>query len=201
MNDTRDRLVNVGAELFSRQGLTGTGIKQVLNGAHAPFSSLYHHFPGGKNELAAEVIRTSGARYQELVEGVWDEQPDVISAVAAVFEGAAGTLEATEFAVACPIATVALEVATTNEDLRMATAEVFESWLESGTKRLTTAGIDPSEAHSVACVLVALLEGAFILSQSSRSTAPMKAAGAAAVEVVRRAVTTGTPRRALSARP
>jgi AcrR family transcriptional regulator len=188
MNDTRDRLVNVGAELFSRQGLTGTGIKQVLNGAHAPFSSLYHHFPGGKNELAAEVIRTSGARYQELVEGVWDEQADVVGAVTAVFEGAAATLEATDFAVACPIATVALEVATTNEDLRMATADVFESWLESATRRLTAAGIGASEAHSVACVLVALLEGAFILSQSTRNIAPMTAAGDAAAEIVRRAV-------------
>jgi AcrR family transcriptional regulator len=188
MNDTRDRLVDVSAELFGRQGLTGTGIKQVLTGAHAPFSSLYHHFPGGKNELAAEVIRTSGARYQELVESVWDEEADVLDAVTAVFGGAASTLEATDFAVACPIATVALEVASTNEDLRMVTADVFESWVDSGATRLTAAGVAPDAARSIAYVLVSLLEGAFILSQSSRSTAPMIAAGSAAADVVRSAL-------------
>ena len=184
MNDTRDRLVDVSAELFGRQGLTGTGIKQVLTGAHAPFSSLYHHFP----ELAAEVIRTSGARYQELVESVWDEEADVLDAVTAVFGGAASTLEATDFAVACPIATVALEVASTNEDLRMVTADVFESWVDSGATRLTAAGVAPDAARSIAYVLVSLLEGAFILSQSSRSTAPMIAAGSAAADVVRSAL-------------
>ena len=132
MNDTRQRLVDASAALLQRQGLTGTGIKQILAEAQAPFSSLYHHFPGGKEELATAAIRASGARYQALVEGVWDEAPDVISSVAAVFEGAAETLEATDFAVACPIATVALEVASTNEPLRLATAEVFDSWIASG---------------------------------------------------------------------
>ncbi len=104
---TKDRLLTVSAMLFQRQGLAGTGIKQILAEADAPFSSLYHHFPGGKDELAAQAIRSSGAGYQLLVEEVWDVAPDVSSAVGAVFDGAAETLEATDFADACPIATVA----------------------------------------------------------------------------------------------
>ena len=60
MNDTRDRLVQASAALLQRQGLTGTGIKQILAEAGAPFSSLYHHFPGGKDELAAAAIRRVG---------------------------------------------------------------------------------------------------------------------------------------------
>ncbi len=60
MSDTRDRLVQVSAALLQRQGLTGTGIKQILAEAHAPFSSLYHHFPGGKDELAAAAIGDVG---------------------------------------------------------------------------------------------------------------------------------------------
>ena len=188
MNDTRDRLVNVSAELFGRQGLNGTGIKQVLAEAQAPFSSLYHHFPGGKTELAATVIRTAGARYQQLVESVWDEMPDVIGAVAAVFDGAAQTLEGTDFAVACPIATVALEVASTNEELRLATAQVFEAWTESGTRRLAAAGVAPDDARALALVVISLLEGAFILCQSAKSTEPMIAARTTAVAVVEGAV-------------
>src|SRR5580700_7348459 len=93
MNDTRQRLVDASAALFQRQGLTGTGIKQILSEAGAPFSSLYHHFPGGKEELATAAIGASGARYQALVEAVWDEAPDVMSSVAAVFASAAQTLE------------------------------------------------------------------------------------------------------------
>ena len=48
------------AELFRRQGYTATGIKQILAAANAPFGSLYHFFPGGKEQLGAETIRASG---------------------------------------------------------------------------------------------------------------------------------------------
>jgi AcrR family transcriptional regulator len=185
VNDTRQRLVDVSAALLQRQGLTGTGIKQILAEAHAPFSSLYHHFPGGKDELATEAIRASGARYQALVEQVWDGAPDVISSIAAVFEGAAQTLEATDFAVACPIATVALEVASTNEPLRVATAEVFENWIAAGSARFEAERISPQDARALALTVIALLEGAFVLSQALKTTEPVLCAGATAATAVR----------------
>ena len=119
MKDTRERLVEASAALLQRQGLTGTGIKQILAEAGAPYSSLYHHFPGGKDELAAAAIRVSGSTVPGAGRGgVGPGADDLISGVAAVFDGAAQTLESTDFAVACPIATVALEVAGTNEGLR-----------------------------------------------------------------------------------
>jgi AcrR family transcriptional regulator len=190
VNDTRQRLVTVSADLFQRQGLTGTGIKQILSESNARFSSLYHHFPGGKDELAAEVVRISGARYQQLVEAVWDSAPDVIQSVTEVFDGASKTLEATDFAVACPIATVALEVASTNDGLREVTAEVFGAWISSGTKRLVVAGMDPQKARFVALSLISLLEGAFMLCQAAKSTEPMIAASSAAVMIVNDALPT-----------
>ena len=41
----------------------GTGVKQIVAEAGAPFGSLYHFFPGGKEELGAETIRRSGFLY------------------------------------------------------------------------------------------------------------------------------------------
>ncbi|HLN44015.1 MAG TPA: TetR/AcrR family transcriptional regulator [Acidimicrobiales bacterium] len=185
MTGTRDRLVHVSAALLQRQGLTGTGIKQILSEAHAPFSSLYHHFPGGKDELARAAIGDAGARYQGIVEAVWDEAPDVISSVAAVFDGAARTLEETDFALGCPIATIALEVASTNEQLRLATAEVFDAWIAACTGRLEAENISADDARVLALTLISLLEGAFMLSQAMKSTEPMRAAGVSATAAVR----------------
>src|SRR6266540_1285036 len=128
MTSTRDRIVDSSAELFRRQGYTGTGLKQIVAAAGAPFGSIYHFFPGGKEELGAAVIRSGGAFYEALVTAVWDAIPDTITAVGDVFAGAAETLRQTDYADACPIATVAREVASTNETLRAATAEVFEAW-------------------------------------------------------------------------
>ena len=48
MSATRDRIVQASAELFRRQGYAATGVKQIVTDAQAPFGSLYHFFPGGK---------------------------------------------------------------------------------------------------------------------------------------------------------
>jgi AcrR family transcriptional regulator len=203
VTDTRDRLVETTATLLQRQGLAGTGIKQILAEAGAPYSSLYHHFPGGKQALAAAAIRVSGAHYQALVEAVWDQAPDLISGVAAVFDGAAQTLESTDFAVACPIATVALEVVGTNDQLRLVTAEVFDGWIAAGAARFESEGITPADAHALVLTLISLLEGAFMLSQSLRNTAPIHAAGATAIAAAQRALGPPGPtaRRTVRQRP
>ncbi len=173
---TRDRILFATAELFRRQGYNGTGLKQVVAEADAPFGSLYHHFPGGKTELGDEVIRKAGAFFQALVVAVYDEEAAPEDAIRAVFAGAGETLEATDYEDACPIATVALEVASTDDRLRQATADVFEQWTVAVTERLG----DRDKALAV----IAALEGAFVLCRASRSTEPMHAAGEMAAALV-----------------
>ncbi len=183
--DTKERILASSANLFRRQGYTATGVKQIVAEAEAPFSSLYHFFPNGKDQLAANVIVSSGQTYQELVEAVFDAAPDVLTGVHDCFAGAAETLRETGYADACPIATVALEVASTNEPLRQATAEVFERWITSSTERFSAAGIPEPKARELAIGMIAALEGAFVLSRALRSTEPLDVAGthaAAAVE-------------------
>ena len=75
--DTRARIVSATSELFRRQGMAGTGLKQITKTADAPFGSLYHFFPGGKAQLAEEVIRTSGKMYFDLVMQFFDACPDL----------------------------------------------------------------------------------------------------------------------------
>src|SRR5207247_2121780 len=103
VSETRERILDVSAGLFRRQGLAGTGIKQILGGAGVPFGSLYHHFPGGKDELAAETIRRAGAHYAELVTALLVAGPDLATNVREAFASAGSTLVETGYADACPI--------------------------------------------------------------------------------------------------
>src|SRR3954471_4420069 len=173
VNKTRERILDVSADLFRRQGMAGTGIKQILRGADAPFGSLYHHFPGGKDELAAETIKRAGAQYAELVAGKLLAGPDLPTNIRDAFASAGQTLVDTDYADACPIETVALEVASTNEPLRLATAEVFESWFAGLSALLRSAGIAAPSARALAQVIIAALEGAFVLARAARSTEPL----------------------------
>jgi AcrR family transcriptional regulator len=180
MAHTRDRIVTATAELFRVHGYTGTGLKDVVTAAGATFGSLYHWFPEGKEQLGEEVVRTSGRAYLELFEMIYDAAADPVSAVRDFFAGAAEVLEETGYVDACPIATVALEVASTNERLRVATADVFEMWIGAAAARFHTAGLPRRRARDLAITMIAVLEGAFALSRASRRTEPMRVAGAAA---------------------
>jgi AcrR family transcriptional regulator len=193
VTNTKERILDVTAELFRRYGYTGTGLKQIVAGASAPFGSLYHFFPGGKEQLGGEVIRRSGQMYLELFETIFDAAPDAVTGVGDFFTGAAALLRATDYADACPIATVALEVASSSEPLRQATADVFESWIDGASSRLAGAGVDPAQARPLAVFLIAALEGAFVLSRAMRSTEPVEVAGAAAIGAVRQAMPVGRP--------
>ena len=174
---TRERIIEAGSALFRRQGYAGTGMKQIAAAAEAPFGSIYHFFPGGKDELSAEIIRAAGRAYGELVPMFFDAEPDVVAATRNAFNGAAETLRASDYADACPIATVALEVASTNETLRLATAEIFAEWIAALAARLARAGLDVETARTLAAAMIAMLEGAFILARAQRDPGRVERAG------------------------
>ncbi len=165
------------ARLFSRQGYSATGVKQIVTAAQAPFGSLYHYFPGGKEQLGAEAIRASGALYELLIPAVLDPAPDIVTGVEDFFAGAAQHLFETDYADACPIATVALEVSSESEVMREACAAVFQSWIDAGGARFRDAGLSAEHARELTIAMLGALEGAFVLARALRSTEPLRIAG------------------------
>ncbi|WP_438801080.1 TetR/AcrR family transcriptional regulator [Amycolatopsis magusensis] len=181
MGNTKERIMTAGAELFRRNGYTGTGLKQIVAEANAPFGSLYHFFPGGKEQLGEEVIRTSGMAYIALIDELIAPAPDAITGIETFFTAAAEMLVETGYADACPIATVALEVASTNEQLRVATSDVFTAWIDAGTRAFEHLGLSEADARKLTFAVVNALEGAFVLCRAMRDTEPMAAASASCV--------------------
>jgi AcrR family transcriptional regulator len=190
---TRDRILYTSAELFRRQGYAGTGIKHIAAESDATLGSVYHYFPGGKRHLAEVVLRAGGEFFLALYESIAAEAPDLVSTVRDFFAGAAQTLVATDYADACPIATVAGEVASTDPLLRGAAADVFELWLGAVVDDAVEAGIAAERARPLAESVLALLEGAFLLSRTLRSIDPMLSCGQAATALVTAELSGGAP--------
>lgn len=182
--DTRVRLLESAAELFSRQGFGATGIKAVLAAAKAPYGSLYHFFPGGKQELGAAALTHGGDQYRAMLEAMYPPGADVVEATAASFVKEAEMLEATDYSYACPIATIALEVSSTDEPMRTAASAAFESWLTVLGQRFTEAGMTAERAREVAVEVFCLIEGALLLARTTRSLDPVRTAGRAATSAV-----------------
>src|SRR3954452_23532078 len=55
MAGTRERMVVSAALLMRERGARATSIDDVLAHAGAPRGSVYHHFPGGREQLVREA--------------------------------------------------------------------------------------------------------------------------------------------------
>lgn len=176
---TSQRIVRAMAELLRVQGYAATGLQQLTRAAQAPIGSIYHHFPGGKREVAAAALREAGAAYIQLLPLLLDQHTDLAAAVDAAFAAAAEDIAGTGWANMCPVGTVASEVADTEPGLRQVAADVIASWVEDGSRYLAGRGLSEAHARPAMYALLSALEGGFMLARAQRSVEPLLAAGRA----------------------
>ncbi|MBF9066810.1 TetR/AcrR family transcriptional regulator [Streptacidiphilus fuscans] len=174
---TDERIALAMAELLRKQGYGATGINQLARAAGAPTGSIYHHFKGGKREVAAAALRQTGAAYIQLLPLLLDAHADLAVAIEAAFAAAAEDMENTGWANMCPVGTVTAEVADTEPTLREVAAEVMGTWIDEGSRYLTTRGLSETDSRSVIFAILTAIEGAFVLARGLRSAEPFLAAG------------------------
>lgn len=182
--ETDKRIVNAMAELLRVQGYAATGIQQLARAAGAPTGSIYHHFRGGKREVAAAALRQTGAVYMQLLPMLLDEHAELATGIEAAFAAAADDIENTGWANMCPVGTVTGEIADTEPELREVAGEVIASWVDEGTRYLGGRGLSEGDARALTYAVLSALEGAFILARGQRSTEPLLAAGRALASYV-----------------
>ncbi|MFJ8624030.1 TetR/AcrR family transcriptional regulator [Kitasatospora sp. NPDC093550] len=173
--ETRARLIAGTRELIEAQGYFGTGLNRIVAATGAPRGSLYFHFPGGKDQLVTAALTEAGQEVEALLTAPPGEGGDADTAALAerLVEAFAERLERSDYTSGCPIATVALETAGTNEALRTVCAEVYASWQRVLSTRLEAEGFGPAEADTAAGQTLALLEGAVLLASVRRSREPL----------------------------
>ncbi|MDY6996786.1 MAG: TetR/AcrR family transcriptional regulator [Actinomycetota bacterium] len=174
---TRESILTATAELMRLKGYAAVGMKEIAEASGAPIGSLYHHFRGGKVEIAREALVNAGAAYGLLIPTIVDAHRDLGAAIEGVFTQAAEDMADTGFANMCPVASVSAEVADTVEELRRVCADVFAGWIDGGTAYFRARGLDQVLAREVTIALVGALEGAFLLARALRSTEPLLVAG------------------------
>ncbi|WP_433723001.1 TetR/AcrR family transcriptional regulator [Nocardia sp. CA-129566] len=170
-------MVEAARVLVEANGYHGTGLKQVLELAEAPRGSLYHHFPGGKDELVGEALTVAGREVDRIVAELALTAQTPGDLVRAVLAALGDRMVAADYSKGCPVATVALEVAASNEDLQPICGGIYASWQQALADALRVDGRDPVEAEELAATALALIEGALVLARASRSRAPIDQVG------------------------
>lgn len=168
--ETRTKLLDTARNLVEARGYFGTGLNQILQTSGAPRGSLYFHFPGGKDQLIGEAIARSGDDIAELIATV--EAADAREFVQRLLAMLGDRLESSDWTSGCPIAAVALDVASANDTVQRACSAVYGQWESALRERLTAYGHPEPERLSAS--VLALIEGGLILARTHRDRRPLR---------------------------
>jgi TetR/AcrR family transcriptional regulator, lmrAB and yxaGH operons repressor len=172
--DGRALLIKGARQLLAEKGYAGMELRDVAERGKAPRGSIYHHFPGGKRQLAAEAARVEGEEIHALIERSLEDR------------GLRGTLE--RFGeifrrrvvdhperIGCPVAAAAL-ARPEDPELAAAATEAFRSWERPIAAALLDEGVGRRDADTFAGLVVSTVEGALIRARAAGSTEPLDSA-------------------------
>lgn len=173
----RERMLQAAVRLISTQGVSGTGLREIVAASEAPRGSLQHYFPGGKDQLVTEAITIAGEVAARRVLRFADQLPT--RSPGALFAAMAGAWREIYtrrgFAEGCPIAATAADSAATSPVLRDAARRAMDRWQGSVAEALAGLGVPAARAGPLALLMLSALEGALIMARSREDTGPLDA--------------------------
>lgn len=173
MAEKRERIVEATCDLLEQQGYHATGLSQILEQSGAPRGSLYHYFPGGKEELAAEAIERTGKLLSDRIRTHLAREADPALAIRSFIERIADGVEATEYRTGGPLIAVAMETATSSEALNAACRQAFGRVESSFAEYMEQARVR-GDAADLARLITAAIEGGIVLSRTYHSGDPLR---------------------------
>ncbi len=166
-------MIHSAYELFRVHGVSATGLREINAHSGVARGAIYHHFPGGKDELARAVIQHAGDEVSVLLEP-FAAEAGAVAAVGAFVAGWEHHLSSNEFRAGCAIAAVAGETAPGTETAEAA-AEALGGWIAILSSSLRREGVSNAKADRLASLAVSAVEGALVLCRAEASTKRMTA--------------------------
>jgi TetR/AcrR family transcriptional regulator, lmrAB and yxaGH operons repressor len=172
--DGRDRLLEGARKLLAEKGYAGMELRDVAEQGKAPRGSIYHHFPGGKRQLAAEATALEGTHIRETIERALAELGvrQTLRMFGEIFSRRAAKHPER---IGCPVAAAAL-ARPEDPALAAAATAAFTSWEAPVAAALEKEGVDAARAATFAGLVVSTIEGALIRTRAAGNRAPLDSA-------------------------
>lgn len=165
-------MLTAAVELFGERGYEGVGVAELLEKSGAPRGSLYFHFPGGKQQIGAEVVARVGEQVAMRFRGLHDSGVDMAKFIETVFKTTARESKDRCYAASCPMAAIATGFGNADAKLAGAVRSAFDSWETEIRNAAQARGMSEANAQVFASAMLTAMEGAFIVSKAQASSAP-----------------------------
>jgi TetR/AcrR family transcriptional repressor of nem operon len=124
---TREEIIRKGAELIHAQGFNATGLQQILQTVGIPKGSFYFYFKS-KEDFGLEIIDYFSAMISGiLAHYLGDKKMPPVKRLEKLLEFFENAFQQNGHTMGCPIGNLSLELAGTNERLRVHLKDVIES--------------------------------------------------------------------------
>ena len=176
--DTRDRILEVGAQAIADKSFNACGLAEILQAAGVPKGSFYHYFQSKEDFGVALIEKASQEHLDALAPIVSDRKRTPLQRLRAIFELGREECLSNGAARECLIPKLALETGQLGEAVHAAVKCAYDQWtavLARVVREGQAAGeiSKAQEAERVAGMLVMLWEGATIRMQIDRSLQPV----------------------------
>lgn len=168
---TRRKMLASAITVLQERGAAGLTIDAVLERSECPRGSVYHHFPGGRNQILEESLLRAGRVITDMVTTSAQGRP--IEALQTIVNFWAKTLQAADFGTGCPLVAVAVSGTVADYALLPKIADVIDQWRGALTKSLISAGTNELRAVRISTLVISSIEGAIVLCRVQHSTAPL----------------------------
>lgn len=168
MSQTRRRMVELGAQLMRRRGYVSTSLVDIVEAGGLPRGSIYHHFPEGKPQLAAEAIAHAASEVARDMLDIAARASSASEAIELYVRLLAERLERSDYADGCWYATTAMEVAGTVPALAQALDREFERWQTAIAQAFCAWGLPAERADGCAALVLAAVEGGILRARLAR---------------------------------
>ena len=171
---TRARLVGAAVSLFQQRGLHAIGLSEILAEAKAPKGSLYHHFPGGKDELAVAAVQDMADAILQALDRLDGQDDFGLSDFLEYSATETGRrLAANDWRDGSLLAMVGQQELDADSKIGDAVRIAYQRIEMRLAKLLVGEGVALAQARDLAATIIASQEGALALARSRRDAAPL----------------------------
>lgn len=170
VSSAREDMLSAAVELFRARGYEGVGVAELLSKSGAPRGSLYFHFPGGKEQIGAEVVERVGEEVALRFRQLGESNVDLETFITRVFKTTAKECKDRGYQASCPMAAIAAGASSDNPKLQAAVRTAFASWEHEVKVAAEARGMSGANAKLFASAFLTAMEGAFVVSKAQGSS-------------------------------
>ena len=169
-------MIRAAIELLSERGYAGTSFGDVIERSGAPRGSIYHHFPGGKQQLVTEAVQRYTASILRALEAA-ATSGTAVDLVRVFVDVVRRGMRASDFQRGCAIAAVTLDATPADAALLQLTGGSFRAWRGRIATALRRDGATEAQARRLSTLVVASVEGAMMLARADHDVTPITDVG------------------------